>query len=103
MFRVKYFLKKKPSELKTTLELLGIQLFRPTEVSYIQEYVKVMEPLVNALNILQGQENVSMGYLLPTLNILKNKFEAMIVDSTIKCCKSLVLGISDAISKRLTH
>jgi hypothetical protein len=34
-----------------------------------------MEPLVNALDILQGDKSVCMGYLLPTINWLSRQLE----------------------------
>jgi len=45
-----------------------------TEVAFLEEYVRVMKPIANALNILQSETKMYMGYLLPTICILKKNF-----------------------------
>ena len=52
-----------------------------------------MRPMVEALDILQGEENVGMGFLLPTLSVLYDKLEYFKKDDTIKQCQSLVNGL----------
>ena len=41
MYRVDRFLQKQPTELDTVIGLLGLPLFRPIEVEYVHEYIKV--------------------------------------------------------------
>jgi len=43
----------------------------PTPISFLEEYTSVMKPVVQALNILQSETKMFMGYLLPTLSILR--------------------------------
>ena len=59
-----------------------------------------MQPIADALDILQGEKNVSMGYLLPTITVLKNELEAMINDQSITECKPLVRGLLAGIDNR---
>jgi hypothetical protein len=39
----------------------------------MKEYIKVMKPIVETLDIFQGEKNVGLGYLLPTI-IFTNQF-----------------------------
>ena len=60
---------------------------------FIFEYVKIMAPLANALDILQGDKKVSIGYLLPTICVLKMELEKLKRSSNIKHCHPLIEGI----------
>ena len=43
----------------------------PAEIAFLKEYAKTMKPVAKAVNILQGQANVQMGWLVPTITLLK--------------------------------
>jgi hypothetical protein len=47
------------------------------EEAFFLEYVKIMTPVANALDILQGDNNISIGYLLPSLTALQNQLEKL--------------------------
>ena len=44
-------------------------------------FAKTMGPLAKALNILQAETEVQMGWLLPTLTLLINKLERIHINS----------------------
>ena len=92
-YRVLYFIKEKPDGLRKVMDELKVPQLQAVESQYISEYVKVMRPMVEALDILQGEENVGMGFLLPTLSVLYDKLEYFKKDDTIKQCQSLVNGL----------
>jgi hypothetical protein len=52
MKRTKHFINKKRSELKALFEFDGIQYFHPAEEELVREYVKIMKPMTEALDIL---------------------------------------------------
>ena len=76
--RAKHFINKKRSELKAVFEFYGIQYFRPAEEELVREYVKIMKPMTEALDILQADVKISIGYLLPTLTILIQRLEKLL-------------------------
>lgn len=41
------------------------------EIAFLNEYAKTMKPVAKAVNILQGEANVQMGWLVPTITLLK--------------------------------
>ena len=57
---------------------LGIQRLLTIQKSFIAEYVKVMAPLANGLDILQGENAVSLGYLVPTVTVIVTKLQKLL-------------------------
>jgi hypothetical protein len=100
MKRGKHFINKKRSELKALFEVYGIQYFRPAEEELVREYVKIMKPMSESLDVLQADVKVSIGYLLPTLTILIQKLKMLLDDRTIKHCKSLIRVMISSINTR---
>jgi hypothetical protein len=46
---------------------LDVNLLSVKQENFIQEYCSVMQPLAHALDILQGEKNMYIGYLLLTM------------------------------------
>jgi len=42
---------------------------------FVAEYVKVMHPVRTALDVLQGDKVVGLGYLVPMLTVVKNRLK----------------------------
>ncbi|KAL3987791.1 hypothetical protein ACER0C_014906 [Sarotherodon galilaeus] len=73
-------------------------MFNPAEMGFLVEYTAVMKPVAMALNILQGESSVHMGFLLPTLYQLLEKLRKP--ESSCKMCRPLVDALRDGIQKR---
>ncbi|XP_067210363.1 uncharacterized protein [Linepithema humile] len=58
-----------------------------------------MEPLARALDVLQSDTGMYMGYLLPVLSTLQQKLENLSKSNLINC-HSLVLAIQQGLNKR---
>jgi hypothetical protein len=67
MKRGKHFINKKRSELKALFEVYGIQYFCPAKEELVREYVKIMKPMSEALDVFQADVKVSIGHLLPVM------------------------------------
>nr|CAH0105484.1 unnamed protein product [Daphnia galeata] len=96
---------KRPSTLSnknslSSSEFDGIHVFHPAEEELVRDYVKIMKPMTEALDILQADVNLSIGYLLPTLTILILKLEKLLDDRTVKHCKSLIRVMISSIKTR---
>lgn len=67
------------------------------EIAFLEEYARTMGPVSKALNILQAETDVQMGWLLPTLTLLITKLDKIRINS--RYCKPLV----DAVQEGLQH
>ncbi len=66
-------------------------------MGFLAEYAAVMKPVAMALNILQGETSVHMGFLLPTLHQLQDKLKKL--ELTCKVCGPPIDALQDGIQK----
>ncbi len=93
-------MRKKAKAMRKLMDEFKIPFFTPSEEQYMKEYIKVMKPIVEALDILQGEKNVGLGYLLPNITILKSDLRLLQDDSSIIHCQPLISGLLGAINLR---
>ncbi|XP_076860592.1 uncharacterized protein LOC143513741 [Brachyhypopomus gauderio] len=79
---------KGEAALKVVCTDLKVSMFNPAELAFLSEYAAVMTPVAQATNILQAETNVQMGWLLPTVKLLKIKLNK--IKLPLKYCKPLV-------------
>ncbi|XP_034037792.1 uncharacterized protein LOC117520587 [Thalassophryne amazonica] len=80
---------------------LKIAMFTPVELAFLAEYMKTMAPVAKALDVLQGDTNVQMGWLVPTITILKNKLQNLRLAT--KFCRPLIDALLKCLEKRFEH
>lgn len=56
-----------------------------------------MKPIARALDILQGEKKVSLGYLLPTINAVNNSFNEM---RNLQFCRPLLQALKKGMTSR---
>ncbi|KAL0146672.1 hypothetical protein M9458_058012, partial [Cirrhinus mrigala] len=56
---------------------LKIPMFSPAELAFLSDYASTMSPVSKALNILQGEVDVHMGWLVPTITLLTVKLDRL--------------------------
>jgi len=61
------------NKINKVLDFYEILRFTFQEMTLLQKYYDVMEPLADTLDFLQGEKGMFMGYLLPTLYALQIK------------------------------
>lgn len=57
-----------------------------------------MKPISRALDILQGDKNVSLGYLLPTINAVHKSLNDM---KNIVFCRPLIIALKRGLNKKV--
>ena len=77
---------------------LDVPRLEPPELCFLSEYVSVVRPLAQALNILQAENKMFMGYLLPTVVMLREKLATKKISATT--CKSLIAALINGIDRR---
>ena len=95
-----HLLKHKYREMKKLFAELKLDFITPNEELFLKEYVVVMKPIKDALDVLQNEKNVGMGYLLPTIDLLRDKLTSLTGDTSITICQPLVNTLLDAIHFR---
>ncbi|XP_058629915.1 uncharacterized protein LOC131539375 [Onychostoma macrolepis] len=84
--------------IRNVCTALKIKMLNTAELGFLAEYSIVMKPVAMALNLLQGESSVHMGFLLPTLYQLQDKLKKL--ESTCKVCQPLLKALHGGILKR---
>ncbi|XP_056453203.1 uncharacterized protein LOC130387936 [Gadus chalcogrammus] len=72
--------------------------YSPADIAFLGEYVTTMSPVAKSLNKLQGEVNIQMGWLLPTITTLTTKLEKS--RPSLRFCKPLVDALLEGLRKR---
>lgn len=81
-------------------DALDVVCFIKIDIEWLEEYIKVLEPLANCLDILQGEKNMYLGYLIPSINQLIKKYVTMKNDVYLKICGPLIPILIENLEKR---
>lgn len=66
------------------------EFFEETEISYLEEYILILQEISIALNKLKEDSNQFYGYILPTIITLKVKFEKLKNSENLKYTRNLL-------------
>lgn len=80
---------------------LKLERLHPPELTFLDEYCRIMEPLACALDILQAESKCLIGFLLPTIAALRKKLEALRL--TLTLTTHLADGLLDALHRRFSN
>ena len=99
MVKVRKLIQKSDDNLGALTDALGIKKrFNEREVAFICEYCDVMCPLATALNILECEKHMFLGYLLPTIATVEKQLRSL--QDQLTYCTCLVQGILEGLDKR---
>ncbi len=103
LYRYQNIKEEKRDALYQVFDYFKVVRLTSAEEEYVAEYLRIMEPVADALEILQGERNVSMGYLLPTIVVLKRTLDELKKDKAIVHCKPLLTAVYNGVCTRFDH
>lgn len=86
--------------LKTLCTSLSLPLFKDAEINFLEEYVLVLGSLATAIDILQGENQCYLGYLLPTILEVKNTLHTLTVSGSLVYAQPLAHVIMNGLQER---
>ncbi|XP_061445774.1 uncharacterized protein LOC133366559 [Rhineura floridana] len=90
-----------PLKMHAIMDRCSLSRITAAEIEVVQEYTEIMEPLAQSLDILQQENGMFMGYLLPTLCNLDRKLEGLEnKPERYTYCFQLLRGVRKALRKR---
>ncbi|XP_018400179.1 PREDICTED: uncharacterized protein LOC108777723 [Cyphomyrmex costatus] len=98
VYQLVTLLKEDSDKINQCLDFCNLQRLTNNEIKFLDEYCQVMEPLAKALDILQSDIGMYMGYLLPVLNSLQEKL--LNIEHQLMDCRSLTKAIQQGLNKR---
>jgi hypothetical protein len=55
--------------MRKLFDELPLTPFTPDEEQFLKKYTRIMRYITDALDVLQGEKNIGLGYLLPTISL----------------------------------
>jgi len=77
-------------------------MLKDSEYIYIEEHLKCVGPLAEALDILQGENNIFYGFVFPVIFSLCRKLQHLLLNDW-RFCEPLVNSILTSIEKRFSN
>ena len=106
MTRVHEFLQRQKQAMSNLFISLDIRPINAAEQKFLEEFLTVMRPIAIALDILQGTECVSAGFLLPTLTNVQEEWKCALNANLIYCTNlvdHMKKGLSKSLKRSLYH
>ena len=88
-------------EFRRVCGKMDVQKFTAPDVAFLRDYVAIMKPVAQALNILQAEDKTYMAYLLPTITILKEKLHSKQASADV--CAPLITALLQAIDRHFAN
>ncbi|PAA72082.1 hypothetical protein BOX15_Mlig031089g1 [Macrostomum lignano] len=91
--------------MRTSVNKIMISMNKPLptfqldDATFLKEYHTVMTPVAKALDLLQGEKNVHLGVLLPTIASVLSKLDAM-QTVPLNYCTGLLTSLQGSIIRR---
>ncbi|KAF2353120.1 Ribonuclease H-like domain [Trinorchestia longiramus] len=77
-----------------------VTVFLQQDIDFMSEYAKVIAPVANALDHIQGEKQCYLGCLIPTLIVTKKKLVNLMASGNLQFCKPLVNHLLAALERR---
>lgn len=90
---------KEKSKINEVCEKLSLKKFKTSDLLFLEEYIKVLEPIAVALDNLQGEKNCFLGMVLPSLYSVKLRLNDI---NHLTHCEPLKTKLLEGLEKRFS-
>ncbi|KZS07284.1 Uncharacterized protein APZ42_029044 [Daphnia magna] len=97
--KVNYFQLKKHEEFYATMDHFKLKKLTNTEHEFLKEFIKIMKPIADALDVFPNEEKMYVGCVLPVLTMLKEKLVRFQDDRSIIHCVPLVNCLLEGVER----
>jgi len=87
-------------KIMTLFDILKLNKLKGNEWVFLEEYCLLLEPLANSLDKLQGEKHNYLGFVAPTLIVLR---KLLIQSTNLKHCRPLCLSLISSLEKRFNY
>lgn len=98
--RIYQYAIKKKTELTKVMNHFKVAPLQQIEIDFLSEYLLIMKEVVHVLELLQGEKQIGMGFLIPTLVVLEEQIESFKEHGNIKHCHPLLDQLKTSIHER---
>ena len=77
---------------------LGVPRLHIHEITFLREYVSVLQPLAQSIDLLQGEKKCYLGFLIPTILSLKSKLSEKLPHVTYTA--NILTAVIEALDNR---
>jgi len=91
---------KKFWNIVTLFDVINLNKINGNEWLFLEEYCALLEPLANSLYKLQGEKHNYLGYVAPSLIVLR---KLLIQSTNLKHCRPLCLSLINSLEKRFYY
>lgn len=77
---------------------LGVTRLHPHELTFLREYIAVLQPLAQSIYLLQGEKKCYLGFLIPTILSLKSKLSDKLSHGIYTA--SIITAVTEALDSR---
>lgn len=98
--KVQHFITHKFAELQMVFDHFKVKRMTTAEMEFLKEFIKVMKPIADALDVFQNESKMSVGCVLPVLTLLKEKLKGFQEDRSFTHCVPLITCLIDGVQRR---
>lgn len=90
------------NKLKDLFDKLDLNkdVFKDSEIQYLEEYCKILKPIANTLDFLQVENNTYFGYVLPSILSLKVNLSKLQTEKEIKLLSAVLEKLCSSLARR---
>jgi hypothetical protein len=99
---VSYFQSKKTEEFNAIMDHFNLKKLTVAELEFLKEFIKIMKPIADALDVFQNEVKMSVGCVLPVLTVLKEKLVMFQDDGSVIHCVPLVNYLLEGVERRFS-